>query len=151
MPLEPDGLSLCYYPHISLRNTIHCCSEHFTNYVHSIHETKSFTITEQKSSIKFEQRKLLLRQNINRRQHCRFQSIHSQFYICIYLLYVTRTTCFGLSYFRPSSGPSITLLLAYIYCMSRGRHVSASLILGHLQVHRSLCSLQCKEQSDRWT
>ena len=32
----------------------------------------------------------------------------------------------------------------YIYCMSRGRHVSASLILGHLQVHRSLCSLQCQ-------
>ena len=46
------------------------------------------------------------------RKHCRFQSIHSQFYICIYLLDVTRTTCFGLSYFRPSSGPSITLLLA---------------------------------------
>jgi hypothetical protein len=46
------------------------------------------------------------------RKYCRFQSIHSQFYVSIYLLYVTRTTCFGLSYFRPSSGPSITLLLA---------------------------------------
>ena len=33
-------------------------------------------------------------------------------YICIYFLYVTWTTCFGLSYFRPSSGPSITLLFA---------------------------------------
>jgi len=35
-------------------------------------------------------------------------------------------------------------IYVYIYCMSRGRHVSASLILGHLQVHRSLCSLQCQ-------
>jgi len=32
------------------------------------------------------------------RKYCRFQSIHSQIFICIYLLYVTRTTCFGLSY-----------------------------------------------------
>jgi len=47
-------------------------------------------------------------------KYCGFKSIHSQFYICIYLLYVTRTTCFGLS------------------------------ILGHLQVRRSLCSLQCQ-------
>ena len=41
---------------------------------------------------------------------------------------------------------SIHSLYIYIYisCMSRGRHVSASLILGHLQVHRSLCSLQCQ-------
>ena len=49
------------------------------------------------------------------RKFCRFQSIHtirSKFYICIYLLYVTWTTCFGLSYFRPSSGPSIALLFA---------------------------------------
>ena len=45
------------------------------------------------------------------RKYCGFQSVHSQFYICTYLLCVTRTTCFGL-YFRPSSGPSITLLLA---------------------------------------
>ena len=50
------------------------------------------------------------------RKYCGFQSIHSQFYICIYIF----------------------------YCMSRGGHVSASLILGHLQVHRSLCSLQCQ-------
>jgi len=35
----------------------------------------------------------------------------------------------------------------YIYSMSRGRHVSASLILGHLQVHRTLCSLQCQAPS----
>jgi len=26
-------------------------------------------------------------------------------------------------------------IYVYIYCMSRGRHVSVSLILGHLQVH----------------
>jgi len=32
----------------------------------------------------------------------------------------------------------------YIFCVSQGRHVSASLFLGHLQVHRSLCSLQCQ-------
>ena len=49
------------------------------------------------------------------RGFCRFQSIHSLF-----------------------------LIYLYISCMSRGRHVSASLILGHLQVHRSLCSLQCQ-------
>jgi len=61
------------------------------------------------------------------RKYCRFQSIHSQFYICIYLQCVTRTTCFGLSYFRPSSGPLITLLLA---------------MLG---------AWHCKEQSVRWT
>jgi len=41
-----------------------------------------------------------------------FSQYTANFNICIYLLYVTRTTCFGLSYFRPSSGPSITLLLA---------------------------------------
>ena len=39
-------------------------------------------------------------------------------------------------------------IYVYIYCMSRGRHVSASLILGHLQVHRSLCSLQCNARCD---
>ena len=41
-----------------------------------------------------------------------FSQYTANFYICIYLLYVTRTTCFGLSYFTPPSGPSITLLLA---------------------------------------
>ena len=41
-----------------------------------------------------------------------FSQYTANFYICIYLPYVTRTTCFGLSYFRPSSGPSVTLLLA---------------------------------------
>jgi len=41
-----------------------------------------------------------------------FSQYTAYFYICIYFLYVTWTTCFGLSYFRPSSGPSITLLFA---------------------------------------
>jgi len=41
-----------------------------------------------------------------------FSQYTANFYICIYLLYVTWTTCFGLSYFRPSSGPSIALLFA---------------------------------------
>jgi len=35
-------------------------------------------------------------------------------------------------------------IYVYIYCVSRGRHVSASFILGHLLVHWSLCSLQCQ-------
>ena len=36
-----------------------------------------------------------------------FSRYTAYFYIRIYVLYVTWTTCFGLSYFRPSSGPSI--------------------------------------------
>jgi hypothetical protein len=40
------------------------------------------------------------------------QYTDNSIYIYIYIMYVTRTTSFGLSYFRPSSGPSITLLLA---------------------------------------
>jgi len=62
-----------------------------------------------------------------------FSQYTAYFYICIYFLYDTRTTCFGLSYFRPSSGPSITLLFAM-----------PGVIWPHYTWH-------CKKQSDRWT
>jgi len=41
-----------------------------------------------------------------------FSQYTANFYVFIYFLFVTWTTCFGLSYFRPSLGPSFTLLLA---------------------------------------
>ena len=63
-----------------------------------------------------------------------FSQYTANSYICIYLLYVTRTTCFGLSYFRPSSDLSITLLVAMPGVMWLTLHVTVVNVNALLQL-----------------
>ena len=71
---------------------------------------------------------------------------HRLDYSLLYALVCSSPLCFSsaLGSIVGFSQYTANFIYVYIYCMSRGRHVSASLILGHLQFHRSLCSLQCQ-------
>jgi len=75
--------------------------------------------------------------------------LYAVFYICHQSLgFLKGEECLGS--IVGFSQYTANFIYVHIYCVSRGRHVSAS-ILGHLQVHRSLCSLHLALQGAKWS